>query len=162
TLPCPGTVTLGGRVVHNEDSFSLGSVALREAFAHSCNTTFAALAQRLPAGALEGTAAGYGIGAGWQLPVPSFSGSLPAPDGPGELAADAIGQGKVLVSPLAMALVAAALQHGSVVPPQLLAGTPAGAKSPPPALNPAAVAAVRTFARATVTEGTASQLRDLP
>src|SRR6266545_3289823 len=23
-LPCPGTVTLGGRVVHNEDSFSLG------------------------------------------------------------------------------------------------------------------------------------------
>jgi cell division protein FtsI/penicillin-binding protein 2 len=161
-LPCPGTVTLGGRVVHNEDSFSLGSVSLQAAFAHSCNTTFAALAQRLPAGGLVAAAARYGIGAGWQLPVPSFSGSVPAPASPVELAADAIGQGKVLVSPLAMALVAAGLQRGSAVTPQLLAGTPAAAGKPPPALRPATVAAVRAFARAVVTEGTASQLRDLP
>src|SRR5204863_57417 len=82
------------------------------AFAHSCNTTFAGLASRLPARALEGAARKYGIGAGWQLPVPSFSGSLPPPAGEVERAADAIGQGRVLVSPLAMALVAAAVDRG--------------------------------------------------
>jgi cell division protein FtsI/penicillin-binding protein 2 len=161
-LPCPGTVTLGGRVVHNEDSFSLGSVTLTEAFAHSCNTTFAALAPRLPDGALVAAAAKYGIGAGWQLPVASFSGSIPPPADKVELAADAIGQGKVLVSPLAMALVTAGLQRGVAVTPQLLAGQPAAAKTPPGALTPATVATVRTFARAVVTGGTATALRDLP
>src|SRR6266511_2854472 len=129
-LPCPGTVTLGGRVVHNEDSFSLGSVSLRTAFAHSCNTTFA--------------------------------GSLPQPAGEVEAAADAIGQGRVLVSPLAMALVVAGLQHGAVVAPSLLAGTAAPAKNQPPALTPATVATVRSFARAVVTEGTATLLAGLP
>ena len=161
-LPCPGTVTLGGRVVHNEDSFSLGSVSLRTAFAHSCNTTFAGLAPKLPAGALVDAAAKYGIGAGWGLPVPSFSGSLPQPVGEVEAAADAIGQGRVLVSPLAMALVAAGLQHGAVVAPSLLAGTAAPAKNQPPALTPATVATVRSFARAVVTEGTATLLAGLP
>jgi cell division protein FtsI/penicillin-binding protein 2 len=162
TQACPGTITLGGRVVHNEDSFSLGSVSLRTAFAHSCNTTFAGLASKLPDGALVGAAARYGIGAGWQLPVPSFSGSVPQPADQVEQAADAIGQGKVLVSPLAMALVAAALQHGAAVAPMLVAGRPAAAKSTPPALPAATVATIRTFARAVVTEGTGRQLATLP
>jgi cell division protein FtsI/penicillin-binding protein 2 len=162
TLSCPGTVTLGGRVVHNENSFSLGSVSMQAAFAHSCNTTFAGLASRLPAGALVDAAAKYGIGAGWQLPVPSFSGSLPPPADQVEAAADAIGQGKVLVSPLAMALVAAGVQHGAAVAPSLLAGTVAAAKNRPPALTPATVATLRTFARAVVTEGTATLLAGLP
>lgn len=160
--PCPGTTNIGGRIVHNEDSFSLGSVSLETAFAHSCNTTFAGLAPRLPAGALVGTAAKFGIGSGWGLPVVTFSGSLPEPADAVEEAADAIGQGKVLVSPLAMALVAAGLQHGSVLPPQLIAGTPATVKKAPGQPNPATLATVRTFARAVVTSGTAAALADLP
>jgi cell division protein FtsI/penicillin-binding protein 2 len=160
--PCPGTTNVGGRVIHNENSFSLGSVSLETAFAHSCNTTFAGLAPKLPAGALVRTASNYGIGAGWGLPVTTFSGSLPQPADDVEEAADAIGQGKVLVSPLAMALVAAGLQHGSVVPPQLVAGTPATVKNKPGALSPATLATVRTFARAVVTAGTATALADLP
>src|SRR5262249_4958410 len=158
-------VTLGGRVVHNEDSFSLGSVALADAFAHSCNTTFAALAERLPAGALVGTAAKYGIGAGWRLPVPSFSGSVPPPAGTVELAADAIGQGRVLVSPLAMALVPAGLPRGSAGTPAPLRGPPApGAgprprpRAPPRAPGPPG----RPSAGRVVPAGTASLLRDLP
>jgi cell division protein FtsI/penicillin-binding protein 2 len=159
---CPGTATVGGRVIHNEDSFQLGQVSLATAFAHSCNTTFAGLAPRLPAGTLEETAAKYGIGAGWQLAAPTFSGSIPAPADDVELAADAIGQGKVLVSPFAMALVGAALQHGSIVPPQIVAGTPATVKSQPAALTPATLNTVRSFARAVVTQGTATDLAGLP
>lgn len=160
--PCPGTANVGGRIIHNENSFQLGQVSLQTAFAHSCNTTFAGLAPRLPAGALEATAAKYGIGAGWQLPVTTFSGSIPPPADDVELAADAIGQGKVLVSPFAMALVAAGLQHGSIVTPQLVAGTPATVKNKPGALNPATLNTIRTFARAVVTEGTATDLAGLP
>jgi cell division protein FtsI/penicillin-binding protein 2 len=163
TLPCPGTRTVGGRVFHNDDSFDLGPVSLAQAFAHSCNTTFTLLAPRLPAGALVATAAAYGIGAGWALPVPSFSGSLPPPGGDVELAADAIGQGKVLVSPFAMAEVAATLRHGSPLPPSLLAGQLARpGTTPTTALDPATLATVRGFARAVVTSGTAGLLRDLP
>jgi cell division protein FtsI/penicillin-binding protein 2 len=159
---CPGTTTIGGRVIHNEDSFDLGAVNLETAFAHSCNTTFAGDAPKLPDGALVDTAAKYGIGAGWQLAAPTFSGSLPAPADDVELSADAIGQGKVLVSPFAMAVVVAGLQHGSIVPPSIIAGQPATVKNKPAALPAGPLATVRTYARAVVTEGTATGLADLP
>ncbi len=163
TVDCPGTVTVG-KVFQNEDRFSLGRVRLREAFAHSCNTTFTALSRRLDDRALPDTAAAYGIGTQWTLPVPSFGGSVPAPADDTEKAADAIGQGKVEVSPLAMALVAAAVAKGSAVTPMLLAGTPAaptgGAR---PAGPPAAVLpALRDMMRAVVSEGTATLLAGLP
>jgi cell division protein FtsI/penicillin-binding protein 2 len=61
-----------------------------------------------------------------------------------------------------MALVAAGVQHGAVVAPSLLAGTVAPATNRPPALTPATVATLRVFARAVVTEGTATLLAGLP
>jgi cell division protein FtsI/penicillin-binding protein 2 len=163
TVACPGTVTVG-KVFQNEDRFDLGRVPLRTAFARSCNTTFTALSQRLDDRALPDTAAAYGIGTQWTLPVPSFGGSVPAPADDTEKAADAIGQGKVEVSPLAMALVAAAVAKGGRVTPSLLAGTPAapaGGATPsgPPA---AALPALRDMMRAVVTEGTATPLATLP
>ncbi len=57
---------------------------------------------------------GFGIGADWSsLPVPAFSGSVPSAAG-GALAAETIGQGNVQMSPLAMAMVAAAVDSGSL------------------------------------------------
>lgn len=41
---CPATTTIGGRSFHNYKHEDFGTVPLREAFAHSCNTTFARLA----------------------------------------------------------------------------------------------------------------------
>jgi cell division protein FtsI/penicillin-binding protein 2 len=162
-VDCPGTVTIG-KVFQNENRFDKGRIALREAFAFSCNTTFTALSRKLDDGALPATAASYGIGAQWTLPVPSFGGSLPAPRDATEKAADAIGQGKVEVSPLAMALVAAAVAKGSAVTPSLLAGTPATPSAgPKPAGPPAAVLPpLRDMMRAVVTEGTATLLAGLP
>jgi cell division protein FtsI/penicillin-binding protein 2 len=163
TVDCPGTVTIG-KVFQNEDRFDKGRIALREAFAFSCNTTFTALSQKLDDGALPQTAARYGIGTAWALPVPAFGGSLPPPADATEKAADAIGQGKVEVSPLAMALVAAAVAKGSAVTPSLLAGTPATPTAgPAPAGPPAAVLpALRDMMRAVVSEGTATLLAGLP
>jgi len=163
TVACPATVTIGGRTIPNEDRFVLGQVPLRKAFARSCNTTFAALGDKIAPDAFQRTAAMYGIGAAWHLPVTSFSGSVALPSGDVERAADAIGQGKVLVSPLAEALMAATVQHGSVPAPSLLAGQPATADNPPDGPPPLAVVTVlREFTRAVVTEGTGTLLAGAP
>lgn len=163
-VPCPGTTVVFGKTFHNEDSFNLGNVPLRTAFAHSCNTSFTMLSQRLADGALPSTAAAYGVGSAWNLPVDSFGGSVPAPKDDTEKAADAIGQGRVELSPLAMALVAAAVQRGGAVVPSLIAGTPATPKTgSPPAGPPTAVLpALRDMMRAVVTDGTAKLLATLP
>ncbi|MEP6697708.1 MAG: penicillin-binding transpeptidase domain-containing protein [Pseudonocardiales bacterium] len=159
TVACPATVSIGGRTIPNEDKFVLGDVALRTAFARSCNTTFAALGDKVAPDVFLRTASLYGIGAGWQLPVSSFSGSLPLPRGDVERAADAIGQGKVLVSPMVEALMAATVAHGSVPAPSLVSGQPATAQTTPSGtLAPAVVASLREFTRAVVTEGTATLL----
>jgi cell division protein FtsI/penicillin-binding protein 2 len=121
---CPATKTVHGRIFVNEDRFDLGTVPLRTAFAMSCNTTFMTLGMGLPADALSAAAGRLGLGGAWQLPVESLSGSAPAPAGQTEKAADAIGQGRVLVSPLAMAEVAGAAQSGRPVAPSLLDGAP--------------------------------------
>ena len=154
-VPCPGEIVVGGKRFINANKFNLGTVPLRTAFARSCNTTFTSLSTKLPAGALASTAAQYGIGVDWKLPVASYGGAVPPPANTIEGAADAIGQGKVLVSPFSMALAAATLQRGSVPSPSLIAGKQATPSIAPAPLDAAAMGTLRTFARAVVTEGTA-------
>lgn len=157
--PCPGTKTVDGRVFVNDDRFDLGTVTLRTAFAMSCNTTFMTLGMALPPTALGTAARQLGLGVPWRLPVESFSGSVPPPAGLTEKAADAIGQGRVLVSPLAMAEAAGAVQSGRPIAPSLVVGD----QTAPGALLPQQTAAtLRDLMRATVTSGRATQLADLP
>ena len=161
TVPCPGTTVVYGKEFENQDQFDLGTVPLRTAFARSCNTSFTSLSQRLDDRALGAAAARYGVGTEWALPVRSFGGSVPPPRDDTEKAADAIGQGRVEVSPLAMALVAAGVAKGGPVVPSLVAGAqPAGAA---PAGPPAAsLTALRDMMRAVVVSGTATTLADVP
>ena len=123
TAPCPGTIVVNGQTVKNENSFSKGTIPLSGAFAYSCNTTAARLGLALPPRALVSAASSLGLGQDWSsLPVNAFSGSLPEPASPNEAAADAYGQGKVLVSPLLMAEIVGAATTGHPVVPSLTAG----------------------------------------
>ena len=160
-VDCPATTVVYGKRFQNADRFDLGRVPLRTAFAQSCNTTFTRLSERLDDAALPAAAAQYGVGSTWTLPVPSFGGSVPAPKDDTEKAADAIGQGRVEVSPLAMALVPASVARGGPVVPALVADRPAAGQAPagPPA---AVLPALRDMMRAVVTEGTASALGTVP
>jgi cell division protein FtsI/penicillin-binding protein 2 len=158
-VPCPGTTVVYGKEFENEDQFDLGTVPLTTAFAKSCNTTFTSLSQQLGDAGIADAAALYGVGSDWQLTATAFGGSVPAPKDDTEKAADAIGQGRVEVSPLAMALASAAVAKGSGVAPTLVAGQTNEAPAGPPA---AALPALRTMMRAVVTDGTATALRDLP
>lgn len=160
-LPCPATNTVEGREFENADRFALGEVSFTTAFAESCNSTFTALGVQLPAEAFPRTAAAFGIGSDWHLPVDTVTGSVTVPDSDVRQAEDSIGQGDVLVSPFSMALAAATVVQGQTPVPVLVPDTEPAGTAPAP-LEPAVAEALRGLTRAVVTEGTATLLADLP
>ena len=121
---CPRQLTVDGEVFHNAEGD--GQVSnLLHAFAESCNTAFIGLAtQHLTAAEFPKTARVYGIGTTPALGLPAFGGSVPKPSDEAALAATTIGQAGVLVSPLDMAMVAAAVDSGHVDAARLVAGAP--------------------------------------
>jgi cell division protein FtsI/penicillin-binding protein 2 len=158
-VACPGTTVVEGREFENQDQFDLGTVPFREAFAQSCNTTFIQQALELPDGALTEAAASYGVGTDWQLPVDVFSGSVPSGSTGTTKAADAIGQGEVLMSPAQMALVAAGIASGTpAAPVEVVGGEAAGPAPAGP--GQAVLDALRPLMRQVVLSGTATALGD--
>ncbi|MFE6863400.1 penicillin-binding transpeptidase domain-containing protein [Nocardia sp. NPDC057668] len=162
-LPCPGTENIEGRQIPNDNNFDLGSVPLHTAFARSCNTTMGRLAVNLPPDALTHAAAQLGLGTDYITPaLTTVTGKVPVADTPALRVEEGIGQGKVTATPFGMALIAAALAHGTPPDPALLQGKP-GTPDRPAEPLPAGVAdQIRTMMRETVTAGTATQLADIP
>ncbi|WP_344899665.1 penicillin-binding transpeptidase domain-containing protein [Actinomadura meridiana] len=127
---CPSSVTIGGTTFTNK---ARKDSNFATHFAASCKTTLAQLSTKLDAQTLLKEAGQFGIGQSWGLTVPAFNGSIPTPANDGEKAAAMIGEGRVRVSPLAMALVAATAQNGSWRPPYVLKDVPkAPGQTPPP------------------------------
>jgi len=103
---------------------------LLQAFTESCNTAFIRLATgHLTAPDFPAVATMFGLGRSLHLGLVSFDGSVPQPSDKADLAATAIGQGRVLMSPLSMAAVAAAADTGTVRTPQLVTGASGGTTS---------------------------------
>jgi cell division protein FtsI/penicillin-binding protein 2 len=121
---CPKTATVDGEVFNNAEGE--GQVSdLLHAFAQSCNTAFIQLATgKLQAADFPAVAAQYRLGQAVQMGTPAFTGSVPEPKDQADLAATSIGQGRVLTSPLNMAMVAAAVDTGTVHAPRLVTGAP--------------------------------------
>lgn len=94
------------------------SFDLYHAFGYSCNVAFAQLGLRLGARKLLEYAHRFGLGQAPHLDIPTAAGQLAGdlPLNDIELASTAIGQGELIVSPLQMALVAAAIANGGIVP----------------------------------------------
>ncbi|MEV5746937.1 penicillin-binding transpeptidase domain-containing protein [Actinoallomurus sp. NPDC052308] len=121
--PCKqGTQNIGGQNFTYRGRVGRGT--FNSNFAVSCTTAFAALYRNIAPQDLSTSAARFGLGAPWSLSVPSFSGSVPTPSSTAERAAEMVGQGKIEVSPLSMALVAGAVAVGTWRPPQLLQDSP--------------------------------------
>ncbi|GGK75473.1 hypothetical protein Sme01_51150 [Sphaerisporangium melleum] len=158
TVECPPELTIGGFAFHNAEFHDFGRLSLEAAFAHSCNTTFGGLAvERLGGDRLAEVARQFGFGAPITPGVPAVRAAFPAPRDATDLASAAIGQGRVLASPLNMAAVAAAIADGTWRQPRLVPAplVPAGG-SEPRELEPAVVRALRDLMPAVVSEGTAS------
>jgi cell division protein FtsI/penicillin-binding protein 2 len=183
-LSCPPVVSVDGKPFTNYTDYpssELGRITLQTAFAYSCNTAFVATARRLSGGDVARAAADLGVGVDHDLGFPAFFGEVPPPATDTERAADLIGQGRVLMSPLAMAVVAASVQAGHTVVPRLLRVPSPGRPGPSgetssdpsapaayssghagPGLTKGEASSLRSLMRAVVTRGTGAALENLP
>ncbi|MGC9960374.1 MAG: penicillin-binding transpeptidase domain-containing protein [Acidimicrobiales bacterium] len=122
---CPSVINVDGENLHNAEA-NEGSVPnLLTAFTVSCNTAFIGLTMaNLDYRSLHEAASLFRIGGKWNPGLPVFTGSVPVNDGQTDLAASAIGQGRVVLNPLDLAMVAADLDTGIVRLPWIAVGAP--------------------------------------
>ncbi|MDR7168809.1 hypothetical protein J2W56_002540 [Nocardia kruczakiae] len=160
-VPCPSRIVVGERTIPNYDEFSLGDVPMSTAYERSCNTAFAKLASELPGTALTDAAARMGVGPDYTVAgLPTVSGSVPRADDEVVRTEDGIGQGKVVVSPFGMALVAATVAHGAAPTPYLISGHETAVHGDRPGLSPQVVEGLQAMMRKVVTGGTAERIAD--
>ena len=117
TYHCPGSILLRGRRVTDLGGRGHGTVDLDDALRRSCNIYFIRAGLAMGGAALRRTAAALGVGRAPAYDLPAAAGHLPslqelAGEGVGQAA---FGQGSLLVSPLQMALVSAAVGNGGVL-----------------------------------------------
>ena len=162
TMACPSTITVDGRKFKNYDDYpssKLGSVSFRTAFANSCNTAFIGQRNKVDSDDLNAAAASLGLGTDYDVGFPAYFGSIPKPKSETERAAEMIGQGRVLASPMAMAAVTASVQAGHTVLPNLVDGKTAKSKADP--LTASEAKELKALMHAVVTEGSGSMLSSL-
>jgi len=171
-LDCPKTVTVDGMTFKNVTGYSTahnGSIKLRDAVAWSCNTAMINGAMMVGPTALADAAASLGIGVDHDLGFASFFGSVPSPTSGTAQAGAGIGQGTVVMSPLAMAVEAASVAAGHTIVPYLLMDDigqpwqPADA-TPEPAVTPLTsqeASQLRDIMGAVISEGTGATLKGL-
>lgn len=169
-VPCPPSTTVEGVRINNVESYPAeftGSITLTEAIAHSCNTAFVDQHDRISQPELAGAAAALGIGAETDLGVPVFTGSVPEEEEPAQHAAALFGQGRTLVSPLAMANLTASVAAGELVTPRLvtteglLEDDAAAGPGPERPLTAEEAEQLRTMMRAVVSSGHLGVLQEL-
>lgn len=118
---CTGYYPVGNYSV--TDSSAHGVQTLSSAFVHSCNTTFAALSQELGYEALGATAQSLGFNENFLFSdMIVYNSSYPIDNlSPEDLAWSSIGQGRVLATPLHMALITCTIaNHGIFKEPVLI------------------------------------------
>ena len=133
TVPCTPSVTIDGKSFTNDSFYptsGLGQIPLKLAYANSCNTAYLSQHGRLKAGDLASAAAALGFGVDAETGYGSFFGQVPPTTSETGAAADMIGQGTILASPLAMATVLSSVVAGHAVMPSLIQGLALPARHP--------------------------------
>ncbi|NNH72842.1 penicillin-binding transpeptidase domain-containing protein [Nocardia uniformis] len=161
-VPCPSRITIGERTIPNYNLFTVGDVPLATAYERSCNTAFAKISSQLPSDALHLAAAQLGIGPDYTVAgLPTVSGQVPESKTAVQRAEDGIGQGKVVVSPFGMALVAATIANGAAPVPYLISGHNTTVDGQRPAADSEVIDGLRMMMRKVVLGGTAERIADM-
>lgn len=176
-VECTPTLTVDGRKFKNAEGYpadSLGSVTLRDAFAHSCNTAFISVRDKVSQAQLESAATSLGVAVeAPKLGADAFLGSVPGEAEGTDHAASMIGQGRVLMSPLAAAIMAGSVAKGSPVSPVLVQEAAPGASpsasgaagtQPAEGASPSSTVTAEAPAKATetpITKAEAASLADM-
>lgn len=153
TFPIETAATIEGVEIQNANGESCGG-SLRNSFAHSCNSVFAPIGAELGAQELVDVAQRFGFNADPGLAGAARS-TIPAAAEIGDdlaVGSSAIGQGKVLATPLQMALVAATIAADGERPlPTLLRGAdPQRVRATPKAV----ARTIKSYMRTVVEDGT--------
>jgi cell division protein FtsI/penicillin-binding protein 2 len=163
-IDCPTGVTVDGKVFTNDSFYppsANGRITLATALANSCNTAFINERTRLGAHDLVDAAATLGMGVDHDLGFPAYFGNVVPPASETTKAADMIGQGQILASPMTMATVMASVVAGHTVVPQLVTSVPPAKTSADP-MTVGQAATLRGMLRGVVLNGTGAGLRDVP
>jgi cell division protein FtsI/penicillin-binding protein 2 len=165
-VPCTPTITVDGKQFKNYSDYpssALGDIPFRTAVANSCNTAFISQAGELSGTDLFDAGVSLGMGLDHDLGFPAYFGKTD-PDTASETgaAAQLIGQGTILASPMTMATVIASVQKGSLVVPRLVEGVDVTAPDGATPLSEGEVSALRSMLRAVVTDGSGRALLDVP
>jgi peptidoglycan glycosyltransferase len=117
-----GSTVIDGMTFKNAGNASYGEIGLLEAFTVSSNVYFAEIAQKIGADALIKQAESAGIGQKFDFDLPRSVSRIGVSNmGKTELSATGIGQGKLMVSPLQMALIGAGVANrGTVMQPYIV------------------------------------------
>jgi len=129
TINAPGTIEVQGQPLQNDFNQSFGPISLDTALTNSVNTWFGQLGQRIGESTLFDYMDRFGFNATPAIDLPENQvgesglfeeGKLLGPGAPVDLARVAIGQERLLVTPLQMAEVAAAVaDRGRLMRPQI-------------------------------------------
>lgn len=145
--------TIEGVDIQNANGEYCGG-SLRTSFAHSCNSVFAPLGAKLGAEKLVETAEAFGFNQDPAVAGAARS-TLPAANEIGDdlaVGSTAIGQGKVLATPLQMAVVGATVAAGGVkATPTLLHGDDAQTTR---VMSRSVANTIKSYMRTVVTDGT--------
>ncbi|HVM54568.1 MAG TPA: penicillin-binding transpeptidase domain-containing protein [Acidimicrobiales bacterium] len=151
---CPEVARVGGREFRNAEGAALGDIPFRRAFYESCNTAFVQLSTTIEGAALVAAAERFGLNVDPPLEVPAMASSFPEPGGAVDQASAAIGQGRVLVTPLQMASVAATVAAGAHRPLTVRA---VEAPVPGDPLDPSVAGPLQELMRLVVAQGTGTR-----
>lgn len=164
---CTPSLDIDGKQFTNDSEYppgGVGRISLTTALANSCNTAFLSEHGRLHGTDLAQAAAALGFGVDADTGFSSYFGQVPKPASEVEGAADMIGQGRVLASPMAMATVVASVVAGHAVTPALVRGRPVTVRHPAVPLTAKEDRELTAMMRAVVTTptGTGHGLIDVP
>ncbi len=129
TIDAPGTLEVQGQQLHNDFDEDFGPIALDTALTNSVNTWFAQLGEQVGEDTLFEYMDRFGFNTKPAIDLPSDQlstsgifegGELLGPNDPIDIARVAIGQERLLTTPLQMAEVAAAIANGGrLMKPQI-------------------------------------------
>lgn len=117
SFDCVGEQNFLDKKIRCYDNTKHGVVNIQQAFAQSCNTTFAQLGKDLGATALKSISERVGFNNTIDFPLEYNKSTFALNEGStqSELVETAIGQGKTLTTPLQMARITAAVANGGIL-----------------------------------------------
>jgi penicillin-binding protein A len=112
-----GTVTIDGKQIRNENSKAYGNIDMTKALSVSSNVFYSQLGVKLGGGSLKEMVDRIGIGNETTFDIPITKSIFPYKEDMGktDMAAIAMGQGKMMITPMQMALITSCIANGGIM-----------------------------------------------